>query len=856
MLPSRAWLAILVTALSTIVWGGPAATAQDPSARRVGAPDASLWPEEQRAFLQDGPAWLLASAERQRLLAANEAERAAQIAAFLERDPISETPENELAEGIRRRRLLFQTERLPPADDRARLLFLLGPPAQREKIDCTEVFRPLEIWSWGGGRPPAVVYEPAPSLAWRLWLPSVGKRVLYTEEMEYFLEQWEDYTRSGQLRAERFDRQICPRVGLVDQATGVRTLTDFMENRPQEAALGALLAAPDDLAGWARAAATTAVDTAAGKVLGLEDFQILFPAARGQRIVTRFLAVLPAGAPIELVPAQEKPLIRLAADGVIEQDGQQFDTFRTFFEIRPPDAGVPLALAVERALRPGRSYVLRLEVRDEVGGAVARVTRGFRVPSDPQPVPEPPVPEVAVAELERSLDEGRLAGQDSLVLMPPTEEVIIGLFQVQALVSGERIQKVVFLLNGVAQFTRARPPYAAELRLSNLPEEVVVRVEGYDASGVLVAADELVLNQPRGALRVRLVEPARGARGPGRMRAKAEVIVPEGRRVERLEFQVDGNVVQTLERPPWEATVEVPGGGDLSYVTAVAVLDDGSRAEDVRFLNTPEYLEQVDVNLVELYTTVTDDAGRFVTDLEERDFKVFESDRPQKLARFELVEDLPLTLGIVLDTSGSMAETIGEAQRAAAEFLRSIVGPRDSCFALSFASRATLVMPRTQDVEAVATALAGLRAEGATSIHDALIYSLYYFRGTSGRRGLVLLSDGEDTASSVPFRDALEYARRSGVAIYPVGLGVGGAFKLGEARRRLETLAEETGGRAFFIKRVEELHGVYDEIERELRSQYLLAYASDRPPDGQFREVRVEARGGKLKARTIRGYYP
>ncbi|HZI63364.1 MAG TPA: hypothetical protein VFE44_01220, partial [Thermoanaerobaculia bacterium] len=359
-------MAVILTtaaAFALAVGGGPAAAAEDPS----------LWPEEQRAFLQDGPAWLLPAAERERLVAAAEGERAAQIAAFLNRDPLPATAENELAEGIRRRRVLFQAERLSPGDDRARLLFVQGTPTQRAEIGCPEVFRPLEVWSWGAGRPAAVVYEPSPGLPWRLWLPSVGKRVLYTEEMEYFLEQWEEYTRGGQLRAERFDRQICARVGQVDQATGVRTLTGFMNERPKEAELSALLAAPDDLAAWARAAAATEVDAIAKASLGEAELQILFPAARGQRIVTRFLTVLPADAPIQRVPEQEKPLIRLAADGVIEQDGQQFDRFRTMFEIRPP-AGVPLALAVDRALRPGRSYVLRMEIRDEVGGGVTRFT--------------------------------------------------------------------------------------------------------------------------------------------------------------------------------------------------------------------------------------------------------------------------------------------------------------------------------------------------------------------------------------------------------------------------------------------------------------------------------------------------
>lgn len=105
------------------------------------------------------------------------------------------------------------------------------------------------------------------------------------------------------------------------------------------------------------------------------------------------------------------------------------------------------------------------------------------------------------------------------------------------------------------------------------------------------------------------------------------------------------------------------------------------------------------------------------------------------------------------------------------------------------------------------------------------------------------------------FRDALEYARRSGVAIYTIGLGVG-SLKMG-VRNKLTELSKETGGRTFFIAEAEDLIGVYQEIEEELRSQYLIAYASDRPtPDETFRQVEVEVKGGKLKARTISGYYP
>src|SRR4029079_19232179 len=150
----------------------------------------------------------------------------------------------------------------------------------------------------------------------------------------------------------------------------------------------------------------------------------------------------------------------------------------------------------------------------------------------------------------------------------------MGLVRAQAVVSGERIQKVVFLLDGAAQLTRSKPPFTAEIRLPNLPTESVVRAEGYDAQGVLVAADELGLNQPRGALRVRILEPKRGAPQAPQVHARAEIIVPEGRRVERLEWLAGDKSLGSLAHPPWEADLKLPPGQDISYLTAVATLDD------------------------------------------------------------------------------------------------------------------------------------------------------------------------------------------------------------------------------------------------------------------------------------------
>ena len=371
-----------------------------------------------------------------------------------------------------------------------------------------------------------------------------------------------------------------------------------------------------------------------------------------------------------------------------------------------------------------------------------------------------------------------------------------------------------------------------------------------------MAADDVVLNQPRGELRVRILEPARGRPVvAGKVKVKAEVVVPEEARVAKVEVFLNEDLQAEVVKPPWEAVIDMPATGMLTYITVAAELEDGLRAEDVRFLNAPNFMEEVDVNLVELYTTVTDKSGRLARGLEASDFEVREDGRPQQISKFELVENLPLTLGITIDVSGSMFESLGEAQRAAVDFLEAIITPRDRCFALAFSDRPRLLMPRTSDVGAVAERIEDLVASGSTSLHDAIVTSLYYYRGIRGRRALVLLSDGEDTSSTLAFAEALEYARRSGVAVFTIGLRIG-KLQVG-VRRKLENLAEETGGRTFYISEATELFGVYDEIEEELRSQYLVAYGSDQTGgEDRYREVEVEVRGGKLKARTIRGYYP
>lgn len=848
-----AGLALLVlAAVAGLFAGAPAGAAPVAAPVTATHPDLS---EPQRAFFDDGPGWLLNEQQRNEFLALDSSGRDARMAELLAHDPVPETPENELREGIRRRTLLVQSEFLSLADDRAKLLFLLGAPFARTKIDCPLAFKPVEVWRYGTENPGKryLLYRAGADPSYRLWRPGDSKEPLYSAEMAYWLQQWQEY--GGHRIARAFDHQICEdKARLVDEVTGIDGLSLYRKGRPTDITILQAFAPPADLAAWAKVAAVTPLPP--GKtILEGATLEVQFPKAVGQRITLRMLVTLPPGTKLQTIKVGEAPpTLRLNLEGAIEENGHFFDGFHVRFEPKPADAGAPIVLVAERSLRAGPGFVLRLRLRDEIGGAEEVLARGFAVPKEPQVVASPPLPPGAIVQLAEDLESQRLPGKDSLLVVPPQDDIVVGLWRTEAVVSGDRIHRVVFLVDGKSQFERNKPPYSAELRLPPLPTEVVVRVEGYDTAGQLVASDELVLNQPRGELRVRIVEPRRGASPSGRAAVKAEVVVPEGRRVEKVELRVNDRVVATLQRPPWEGMVEIPKGPDLAYLTAVAVLEDGTQAEDVRFFNAPGNFEQVDVNLVELYTTVTDRSGRLVPALTQTDFEVLEDGRPQKLARCELIENLPIHLGIVIDTSGSMYKSIGEARRAAGDFLQNLMTPRDDAFALSFSDHPVLLMPRTTDARAVNASLDNLNANGETALFDALVHSLYYFRGTRGRRAMVLLSDGDDNSSGIGWKDTLEYARRSGVAIYTIGLGV---ELLGDIRGRLKALAEETGGRVFFVNKAQELSGVYKEIDQELRSQYLLAFASDRTTaDGKYRSIEVKAQKGKLNARTIRGYYP
>lgn len=270
------------------------------------------------------------------------------------------------------------------------------------------------------------------------------------------------------------------------------------------------------------------------------------------------------------------------------------------------------------------------------------------------------------------------------------------------------------------------------------------------------------------------------------------------------------------------------------------------------------------VEMVSLNVTVIDQKQHYLTDLDSKDFSIFEDGAKQEITYFNRTT-LPIALSLLLDTSASMESRMTTAQDAAIGFAKKL-RPQDLAQVVDFDTRVEILQSFTTDAAALETAIRGTTAGGSTSMYNALYISLKELVKVQAksdddvrRRAVVLLSDGEDTSSLVTFEEVLDLAKRSATTIYAIGLqskesSISKGFR--EAEFVLRQLAQETGGRAFFVQRPEDLGGIYGEIANELASQYVLGYASTNPKrDGAWRRLNVQVGRQGTTARTKRGYF-
>ncbi len=283
-----------------------------------------------------------------------------------------------------------------------------------------------------------------------------------------------------------------------------------------------------------------------------------------------------------------------------------------------------------------------------------------------------------------------------------------------------------------------------------------------------------------------------------------------------------------------------------------------------------EYTINVDVNMVVVHATVLDKKGRVVNELKQDNFRVFEDGVLQRLAVFSHA-DIPVTMGIVIDDSGSMREKRRSVNAAAVTFVKTS-NPQDQAFVVNFNDVYYLDTPGdfAHNIEDLKAALDKIDSRGGTALYDAVYASLDHLKlGNRDKKVLLAITDGEDNASRYTFEELVRYAQKSNAVIYAIGLlgseEPGGLFKIrgGGPRRAakiLERLAEATGGQAYFPKSLEEVEPTCVQIARDIRNQYTLAYyPSNAKKDGTFRALRVEASAPhnhtRLIVRTRPGYY-
>jgi Ca-activated chloride channel family protein len=286
-----------------------------------------------------------------------------------------------------------------------------------------------------------------------------------------------------------------------------------------------------------------------------------------------------------------------------------------------------------------------------------------------------------------------------------------------------------------------------------------------------------------------------------------------------------------------------------------------------------------DVNLVDVLFTVFNKQNRIVPTLNESDFKVSDDGQPQRILFFNRQTDLPLRVGMLIDTSNSIRSRLQFEQEAAIDFLYTVIRrEKDQTFLMTIEDDPQLVVRATSDLNVVRDAILRQRAGGGTALYDAIYRSAEEMSklplladAQLPRRVMVIISDGDDTLSSHSRAEALDKAQRAGIVIYTISTSTEWIVSDNKSRaaetaqrkymktegdKDLELFANDSGGRAFFPYLIDDLASSFAAIGDELRNQYSLAYApAGRAPDGKFHKINIQAIPKDMRVRARNGYY-
>ena len=454
---------------------------------------------------------------------------------------------------------------------------------------------------------------------------------------------------------------------------------------------------------------------------------------------------------------------------------------------------------------------------------------------------------------EGILAEGSLPETgDAVKIVAPRRDIAPNLFIVEVDVKPP-VKRVEFWVEGKKIMARNSPPYRAELDLGKLPKRVEVRAIGYDERGRYVDADAFIVNERETPLEVKIT---RTATPDHISHVKLSIQNPKGTEIKSVVLFGGKQKIYEWVHPPYAVDLPEASLKGVQFLRASVIDATNYEASDLLFLNGASVNEELEVNLVELPVAVLDASGVPIPALKREEFHVFENGKPQKITNFDAASNLPVTVGMLVDHSGSMKPRMVATKKAAAEFMSRIIRPTDRAFVAGFSfdakKDAPFVSSKTElqmQVDAIP------EADGGTSLYDAIVTALYRFRTIQGRKALIILTDGEDTTSRISYDDMVAYARSARVPLYFIGIGLGVTDMSGTSKMR--SLAAETGGVAYFIGNVKHLQETYTQLEKDLRSQYLIAYDThSSKTDRAYRAVHVDVDRPGARVRTIRGFLP
>jgi Ca-activated chloride channel family protein len=751
------------------------------------------------------------------------------------------------------------------SSDRAKMFLLHGPPAGVVRTECTSLLVPIEIWKYAqipgfGYNVRLVFYRQRGSSDYKLWNP-IGGNIALNELM------MQDSVAAARPADEGLRRQNPDSLSPYNYINRIQ-----LECRDGDEILRAITAMIQSRVDLVKLFEPPQLDKEdPGKILRSlvivnpnapklsTEFSVRYPAKDGSRTDVQMMLLVPRA---EITPAEVGGAEVYSVDvvGEVLKEGQLWEKYRYRFDFPGDFKGDKFPIVIDRLLRPN-SYLSRVKVVDSNGGAEAIVEQPLDVPeifTPAEPVvaeTEPPKENPATTTTVAAIKEEATSNVPKLRIVPPSDEYVNGMRTIETIATGNGIKAVEFWLDGRKIAVRRSPPFSLDVDFGTVPQMRRIRAVALDGGGKPLTGDDITINTGTDPFRVRIVSPRVSPHLAGQTRVELAVDIPDGDELAQVELYWNQTRVATMFDAPFVQTVDIPPTEGVGYLRAVATLKDSAIApiEDVVLLNSPAYMEELNVHLVELPTTVTI-SGKPSHDLPESAFRILDEGKPVSIAKFEYVKNLPLSIGLAIDTSGSMQQRMDEAVKAGAQFFQNVMKKGDKAFLVSFSSEPQVVQKWSAKIADVHAGLAKLRAEEATALYDAVVYSLYNFLGVKGQKALVVITDGKDTASDFTFDQAIEYARRAAVPIYGIAIGVRGNEM--DVRYKLGRFSTETGGTTYYIDQARDLERVYNQIQEELRSQYVLGFypAPDVKTGSKWREVEVKTTEGKVK--TIRGYYP